>query len=167
MEENRGGKIPDWAYRDVLFMLIDYSIRAYEILERKLNSAEKEEVFLVFTRVGNRMKIAGLPFTYENWTEMRHGHLKQNLEYGHFTKDLYQQYTKHLGLVRYRLLLEAQILVVPKRVGQLLNFRKVSVLKPVIGAYKLSRKAKLDRVIKALILPSRYKKEIDDLDALP
>ncbi|HSP83677.1 MAG TPA: hypothetical protein VLN72_08085, partial [Gillisia sp.] len=67
----------------------------------------------------------------------------------------------------YRLLLEAQILVVPKRVGQLLNFRKVSVLKPVIGAYKLSRKAKLDQVIKALILPSRYKKEIDDLDALP
>src|SRR5205823_9158341 len=26
VEKNRGSKIPDWAYRDVLFMLIHYSI---------------------------------------------------------------------------------------------------------------------------------------------
>jgi hypothetical protein len=36
VEEKRSAKIPDWAYRDVLFMLIDYSIRSYEVLERKL-----------------------------------------------------------------------------------------------------------------------------------
>src|SRR3569623_1952418 len=29
VEKSRGASIPDWAYRDVLFMLIDYSIRAY------------------------------------------------------------------------------------------------------------------------------------------
>ncbi|MCW3105509.1 MAG: hypothetical protein JWQ09_15, partial [Segetibacter sp.] len=52
IENQRGGKIPDWAYRDVLFMLIDYSIRSYEILERKLSDTEKEEVFHVFYRVG-------------------------------------------------------------------------------------------------------------------
>src|SRR5690606_34441914 len=33
VEAKRGTKIPDWAYRDVLFMLIDYSIRSFEVLE--------------------------------------------------------------------------------------------------------------------------------------
>src|SRR5215831_14221678 len=47
VEESRSAKIPDWAYRDVLFMLIDYSIRSYEVLERKLTAAEKEEVFSI------------------------------------------------------------------------------------------------------------------------
>src|SRR5215216_2966714 len=36
VESNRGAQIPDWAYRDVLFMLIHYSIASYELLERKL-----------------------------------------------------------------------------------------------------------------------------------
>src|SRR5690348_1100680 len=35
VEENRGSHIPDWAYRDVLFMLIHYSIASYELLEHK------------------------------------------------------------------------------------------------------------------------------------
>src|SRR3954463_9466206 len=35
VETARGAKIPDWAYRDVLFLLIHYSIAAYELLERK------------------------------------------------------------------------------------------------------------------------------------
>lgn len=167
VEEKRGARIPDWAYRDVLFMLIDYSIRAFEILERELSRTEKQEVFQVFTRVGTRMGIPGLPETYEAWVGMRLGHLGQDLAYSHYTKDLYIQYRKHLGQVRYQLLLEAQTLVLPKKVRVMLSFRKVSLLKPVIGAYKFSRKLKLDKVIKALILPSEYKKEISDLDAVP
>lgn len=167
VEEKRGARIPDWAYRDVLFMLIDYSIRAFETMERELSRAEKQEVFYVFTRVGSRMGIPDLPTTYEAWVGMRQGHLTQDLAYSHYTKDLYKQYRKHLGLVRYRILLEAQILVVPDKVKNMLSFRKISMLKPVINAYKLSRKIKLDKVIKALILPSEYKKEIDDLDMTP
>src|SRR3954468_926268 len=41
VEQNRGFSIPDWAYRDVLFMLIHYSIASYELLEKKLTQAEK------------------------------------------------------------------------------------------------------------------------------
>jgi hypothetical protein len=48
VETSRGTSIPDWAYRDVLYMLIDYSIRSYELLERNLKPEEKEEVFNVF-----------------------------------------------------------------------------------------------------------------------
>ena len=43
VENKRGFNIPDWAYRDVLFMLIHYSISSFEILDRKLTAAEKEE----------------------------------------------------------------------------------------------------------------------------
>ncbi len=43
LENSRGITIPDWAYRDVLFMLIDYSIHSFELLERKLNEAENEK----------------------------------------------------------------------------------------------------------------------------
>src|SRR5215216_6626485 len=41
VEKNRGDTIPDWAYRDVLFMLIHYSIASYELLEKKLTAEEK------------------------------------------------------------------------------------------------------------------------------
>ncbi len=61
VEQNRGATIPGWAYRDVLFMLIYYSIAAYELLEKKLTGAEKQEVFDVFYRVGTRMGLKELP----------------------------------------------------------------------------------------------------------
>src|SRR5882762_11384585 len=48
VEANRGMSIPDEAYLDVLYLLIDYSIRSYELLERRLIEAEKAEVFEVF-----------------------------------------------------------------------------------------------------------------------
>src|SRR6188768_2862625 len=60
VEQSRNAAIPDWAYRDVLYMLIHYSIAAYELLERKLTAAEKEAVFQVFYEVGNRMHLKTL-----------------------------------------------------------------------------------------------------------
>ncbi|MFD2247424.1 oxygenase MpaB family protein [Pontibacter ruber] len=167
VEAKRGTRIPDWAYRDVLFMLIDYSIRSFELLERKLTEQEKEEVFDVFSRVGRRMGIKGLPDTFTEWLQMREQHLQQNLEPSRFTHDLYGQYRKHLGAVRYRLLLEAQILVMPTRVRQLLRLRPISLVTPVLGMYKVSRKLNMDWLLKALILPPAYKEQIRDLDSVP
>jgi len=37
VENSRGSLIPDWAYRDVLFMLIHYSRASFELLERKID----------------------------------------------------------------------------------------------------------------------------------
>lgn len=165
VEEKRGASIPDWAYRDVLFMLIDYSIRSYEVLERKLSIAEKEEVFHVFYKVGSRMGVRGLPETFEAWEKMRLEHLQQNLLYSNFTNDLFKQYRKHLGFARYKILLEAQTLVVPNQVRLLLGFRKTSLLYPVLGLYKLSRSINADWLLKAVILPSEYKAEIKSLDS--
>lgn len=164
VESKRGRSIPDWAYRDVLFMLIDYSIRSYELLEHKLSLAQKQEVFNVFFRVGRRMQLQGLPENFENFQKMRLSHLEQNLEAGEYTRDLYRRYRKNLGPVRYRLLLETQIYITPEKVRKLLSLRKFSLLTLLIPPYKLSRRIKLDRMLRSVILPSAYLEEINSLD---
>ncbi|MEO6169310.1 MAG: oxygenase MpaB family protein [Chitinophagales bacterium] len=167
VEKKRGASIPDWAYRDVLFMLIDYSIRSFELLERKLSIAEKAEVFNVFYAVACRMGVSGLPHNFDAWEKMRQEHLQQDLLYSHYTNDLFHQYRKHLGLVRYRILLEVQAEVVPQKVREMLGLRSVSPLNPLTGIVKLSNRMKIDWLLKALILPTSYKKEIRAMDSAP
>lgn len=164
VEQSRGDVIPDWAYRDVLFMLIHYSIAAYELLEQKLTNAEKEEVFNVFYRVGIRMGLKELPDNYIDWLPVREAHLQENLQKSNFTTDLFQQYRKHLGTMRYKVLIEGQKLVVPKRVIELMKFNKFSFITPLVPIYKFSKIIKLDGVIKAVLLPSAYQTQISELD---
>jgi ER-bound oxygenase mpaB/B'/Rubber oxygenase, catalytic domain len=166
VEAKRGAKIPDWAYRDVLFMLIDYSIRSFEILERQLTVAEKEEVLQVFNAVGSRMGLTGLPKTYETWQTMRQEHLNNDLKHSDYTADLFNQYRKHLGIIRYRILLEVQKGVIPHTVCDLLRFRKTSFIRPVLMLYSFSKLIKADWILKSLLLPARYKKQILALDNL-
>src|SRR5690606_32760035 len=80
VENKRGYSIPAWAYRDVLFMLIYYSIAAFELLEKKLSDEEKEEVYNVFYRLGVRMGLKELPLTYIDWLPVREAHLMNNLQ---------------------------------------------------------------------------------------
>jgi hypothetical protein len=54
--------------------------------------------------------------------------------------------------------------VVPQRVRDLLELRKISLLHPLIALYKLSRSLKMDWLLKAIVLPAKYKKEIKALD---
>lgn len=164
VEQNRGDVIPDWAYRDVLFMLIHYSIAAYELLEQKLSDAEKEEVYNVFYRVGTRMGLKELPENYIDWLPVRESHLMENLQKSEFTTDLFKQYRKHLGTMRYQVLLEGQKLVVPNRVKELMHFSNFSLISPLVPIYKFSRLIKLDGVLKSILLPSDYKVQIDELN---
>lgn len=167
VEMARGATIPDWAYRDVLFMLIHYSIASFELLERKLSSEEKEEVYNVFYRMGSRMKLKELPVTYTNWLVIREEHLQKDLERSGYTVDLFKQYKKHLGAFRYKLLKEGQIMVIPKRVRELLCFKKYSLMAAVVPVYKFCRRLRLDWVIKSVLLPATYKQQIKDLDVAP
>jgi len=166
IEGKRGYAIPDWSYRDVLFMLIYYSIASFELLERKLTAMEKQEVYNVFYRTGTRMELKGLPTSYEEWLPVRQEHLKNDLQKTKYTIDLFKQYKKNLGAVRYRILVEAQMMVVPEIVKKLLAFRKFSLLKPAVPFYKLARLLNLDSFIKDILLPSAYKKEIKELDVV-
>ncbi|MCH5598614.1 oxygenase MpaB family protein [Niabella ginsengisoli] len=148
VEQNRGSAIPDWAYRDVLFMLIHYSIASYELLEHHLTDIEKNEVYNVFYRVGVRMNLKDLPPTYQDWLPVRKEHLDNNLQKSNYSIDLFKQYKKHLGVVRFKILVEGQKLVVPRRVKELLHFNNFSLLAPLVPVYKLSRLIKMDGLLK-------------------
>lgn len=164
LEKARGASIPDWAYRDVLYLLIHYSIASFELLERKLSPAEQEEVYDVFRRVGVRMQLRDLPPDFRKWQESREAHMKADLLYTHYTTDLFLQYKKHLGVVRFALLKQAQLLVLPQTVKQLLRSANWSWLQPFVPLYKLLRSIRLDALLRNMLLPPAYKAQIKALD---
>lgn len=166
VENKRGASIPDWAYRDVLYMLIFYSIASYELLECRLTSEEKEDVYDVFFRLGTRMGLKDLPSGYTSWLNDRHLHLKNDLAVSVHTTDLFKQYKKHLGLFRYTILLEAQKLLVPPFVRKQLQFNRINWLAPIVPVYKFCQKLRIDGLIKKLLLPAKYKNEIKGLDVI-
>ena len=165
VEKSRGAHIPDAAYLELLYMLIDYSIRAFELLEQKLTLAEKKEVYNVFYRVGERMELKGLATTYEEYLVSREKQLDSGLFYSRFTPDLYKKYKKHLGIIRYLVLKQAQVLVAPVQITQKLHLGKVRWLLPVLYVYKFFRLFKMENLLKTAILPTAYVSQVRDLDA--
>ncbi len=129
VEEVRGERIPDWAHRDVLYMLIDYSERAHHLLHRPLTPQEKDDLFMVFRRVGCGLHIPDLPHNYAVWQRDREQHLLHNLAYSDYTADLYARYRRQLGPWRFVLLRQVQALLVPERVGRLLDLKP----RPALG----------------------------------
>jgi len=146
--------------------LIHYSKASFELLERRMTEVEEEELFDVFNRVGLRMGLKGLPKNYTEWIIMRDDHLHKDLVLSDFTIDLFKQYRKHLGWMRYQLLIESQKLVVPSHAKHLLKMESVSWISPILFLYKLSRKIKLDWFLKSLVLPKAYQKQIKELDSV-
>ncbi|RZK41651.1 MAG: DUF2236 domain-containing protein [Hymenobacter sp.] len=167
VEEKRGMRIPDWAYRDVLFMLTAYSMRAFEALERPLTAAEKAEIVDVFYRMGQRMGIPEVPATYAKWQQAREAHLSENLVVSDYTADLYRQYRHHLGSLRYRLVLQAQQLVVPGRVHALLRLGGWAWLPRLLPAYRRTQQTALGQWARTLLMPAAYQAQILALDQVP
>ncbi|HLP64575.1 oxygenase MpaB family protein [Flavobacterium sp.] len=163
VEKSRGQSIPDWAYRDVLYMLIDYSIRSYELMERKLEIHEKEEIFDVFNRLGLRMGLKNLPNNFNDWSIDRKRHLENDLQKGNFTVHLFEQYKVHLGSTRYFILLHIQRLLVPKFVYNQLFKRSFFPTLFILQLYKKGRAIQLDQLVKSLILPEKYKDELSKI----
>lgn len=165
VETSRSMNIPDWAYRDVLYMLIDYSIRSYELLNSKLSHSQKSEVYDVFRRVGERMGLKELPDHFSAWLISREHHLRRDLANSEFTTRLFAQYRLHLGPIRYRVLLLAQGLVVHDHVRQLLHLQKNWFSGMLVNGYKVLVQAGLDQHVKRIILPPRYVDQVLALDS--
>lgn len=163
VEQARSSAIPDWAYRDVLYMLIHYSIAAYELLQQPLTAEEKEETTAVFIRVGNRMGIPGLPCNYTDW-KAAYTLQQQNLAQSKYTIDLFQQYRKHLGRFRYQLLLAVQQLVVHPSLHALLPMPARNRLKAWLPLYRASRYFRADRLLQKLLVPPLYRKQVQALN---
>jgi len=164
VERQRGERIPDWAHRDVLYMLIDYSERAHALLARPLTAPEQRDLYDVFRRVGTGLGIPALPPTYAEWRAARELHLRRDLHHGDGTRALYAQYRHHLGPWRYSLLLRIQALLVPGHVRGLLRMKCAEWLRPLIRFYPLLVRAGLRSLIQKLLMPSAYLPAIRALD---
>jgi uncharacterized protein (DUF2236 family) len=164
VEKSRGSEIPDWAYRDVLYMLIHYSIASFELLERPLTLPEKQDLYAVFYRVGNRMGLSKLPSDHPQWMISRETHLENDLILSGYSLDLLRQYRKHLGGFRYRILLQAQRSVVPPRVRELLDLKRSPWFPVALASYKKIRNSQLGDSLKNLLIPERYKNQVKSLD---
>jgi uncharacterized protein (DUF2236 family) len=163
VESTRGNRIPDTAYLEVLYMLIDYSMRSYELVERPLTKHERAAVFDVFHRVGQRMGLVSLPADVSSWEQHRKYLLENNLQRSKFTLDLYVQYEKHLGHFRYELLLHAQRVLTPRPARRLLTLPRIPLFYALLPVYKLVRWLRCDQLVKQILLPQAYQVQIRGL----
>ncbi len=166
VERQRGQSIPDWAHRDVLYMLIDYSERAHELLARPLSAEEQSELYDVFYRVGMGLRIPDLPPSYTEWRSDRERHLRRDLQYSDGTAALYAQYRNHLGPWRYRLLLRTQAILAPAHVRGLLRLKSAEWLRPLRRVYPILVRAGLRSSIQRLLTPPGYLAAVRGLDHL-
>src|SRR5262249_24900942 len=164
VERRRGELIPAWAYRYVLYMLIDHSERAHQLLFRPPARAEQAELYAVVHRVGKGLKIQELPANYGEWRTDRLAHLERNLAYSAHTRELYQRYREHLGEWRYQILLQVQALLVPERVRHLLRIRPFPPFAFAVRTYGFLRVRELRSLIHWLLLPSDHLDEVKRLE---
>lgn len=164
IERQRRRRIPDWAYRDVLYMLIHYSERAHELLARPLAPAERSELYDVFWRVGTGLGVRDLPATYAGWRADRQRHLRRDLARSAATDALYAQYRRALGGWRYRLLLGLQAVLAPQRVRALLGLRGGAALRPVVRLHPLLVRLRLRPLVQRLLMPAPYLAAVRELD---
>lgn len=167
VERQRGQRIPDWAHRDVLYMLIDYSERACELLGRPLTPGQQRDLYDVFHRVGSGLGIPDLPGSYVAWRADREDHLRRDLVRSDATEELYAQYRRHLGGARYRLLLAAQSLLAPDHVRTLLRLNRASWLRPLIALYPALVRAHLRPAIERALIPARMLPQLRALEQPP
>jgi uncharacterized protein (DUF2236 family) len=164
VERQRGEQMPDWAHRDVLYMLIDYSEKAHELLARPLTADEQRELYDVFYRVGTGLQIPELPRSYTEWRADRERHLRRDLKYSDGTKELYARYREHLGAWRYDLLLRTQALLAPEHVRGLLGLKSAEWMRPFWRMYPLIVRSGLRNTIQGLLMPSQYLPAVRSLD---
>jgi uncharacterized protein (DUF2236 family) len=166
VEAKRGYNIPPWAYRDVLYMLIDYSERAYTLLHRPLTDSERADLFGTFQQVGAGMHVPDLPTTYAEFQADRQRHLVNDLERSHYTDTLFQRYRDELGDWRYALLLQAQSLLVPPPVRAMLTLPNHPPLGYVLWLYPLLNSLRLRSWVQRVLMPTTYLARIQTLDKL-
>jgi len=166
VEKQRSATIPEWAYRDVLYMLVDYSERAYALLYRRLSKSEQNELYSVFLRIGDGLSIRDLPATYEEWRVDRQRHMVRDLTYSRHTSLLFESYREHLGIWRYYLLLQVQALLVPAEVRRLLRLNPNSLISGAVQTYGLVAALNLQSIVHSLLIPPRYWAQLRDFDRL-
>lgn len=157
VEEARGHDIPQWAYRCVLFMLHDYTIKAGNMLLGNISTEDEEEVFRVFSKMGIHMGISMLPATLASWRTLRMQHLMAYTAATPYTRDLYMSYRQHLGSLRYHMLCHIQATMCPKAVIVRSGLRKSRIAGILLSIYLYLRHTPVGRKAVIQLMPLQHR----------
>jgi hypothetical protein len=135
VEAARGDVIPDWAYRDVLFILIDYGERAHAIVYGPMPEVERQAHFDALLAVGQAMHLKDLPTNYEEYLAQRHQQLLQDYAYGPLTGRLNAAYRAALGPWRYWLLRRLQANLIPEELRPITGLRPHWLMAAILRGY--------------------------------
>lgn len=160
VEQVRGGRIPDWAHRDVLYMLIDHSERAFQVLHRPLTPAERDDLYEVFRRIGEGLGIPELPPSYGAWLVDRQRHLERDLAVSPHTRELDRSYRRAVGWWRMLIVRQLQAVLAPDRSRELLNLPRHPWIRVFLPLYGVVARLKLLWLARRLLVPAAH------LDAL-
>ena len=157
VEDARGYAIPQWAYHSVLFMLLDYTIKAGNLLLGTLSKEDEEEIFRVFTKMGIHMSINQLPVTLASWHTQRQEHLRAYTVATEHTTALYKSYRRHLGTVRFHMLCHIQASMCPAAVLARSGLRKHPVAGILLAAYLHMRHTRIGRMAVVQLMPPLHR----------
>jgi uncharacterized protein (DUF2236 family) len=168
VEEARGEEIPQWAYRDMLFILIDYGERAHEVVFGAMTEAERASHFGVGLALGRAMHLSGLPRTYAEYRDQRHRQLLEDYARGQLTEELYASYRRALGPLRFRLLRLVQASVLPEELRDVLRLESNPLVEELLKRYRFVPGGgnKL-RPLQGVLLPSRFATQLRKMERVP
>jgi hypothetical protein len=165
VEKARGEEIPQWAYRDMLFILIDYGERAHEVVFGAMTEAERASHFGVALALGQAMHLSGLPTTYAGYRDQRHRQLLEDYACGPLTEELYASYRRALGPLRYRLLRLVQAGVLPEELRGVLRLEPHPFVEKLLRCYRFVPGGgnKL-RPLHGVLLPGRFTRQLHEME---
>jgi len=166
VEHARGEVIPNWAHRAVLYMLIDYSERAAELLGGALEPSRRKELYADFRRIGTGLGIVELPCDYAGWRVDRTRRLSEDLAWSPLTAELYRAYRRHLGPWRYQLLRRLQSVLVPDTIQALLRLPGPVTGTGLVAALRALRTLRLEAAARRLVVPPRHWRDLTALESL-
>jgi uncharacterized protein (DUF2236 family) len=168
VEDARGEEIPQWAYRDMLFILIDYGERAHEVVFGPMTEAERDSHFEVALTLGQAMRLSDLPTTYAEYRDQRHQQLLEDYARGPLTDELYASYRRALGPLRFRLLRLVQASVLPEELRDVLRLKPSPPVDELLRCYRFVPGGgnKL-RPLHKVLLPGQFARQLRDMECAP
>ena len=166
VEKKRGGgaRIPDWAHRDVLYMLIDHSERAFQALYRPLTPAERDDLYDVFHRIGLGLGIPDLPPTYDAWRVDRERHLENDLAVSQHSRELDRSYHRAVGWWRMVIVRQLQAVLSPRRVVELADLPRHPWIRPFLPLHSVVVALRLRGIVQRLLVPAAHIEALRALD---
>lgn len=157
VENARKAAIPDWAYRDVLYILIDYGERAHTIVYGPMSATDCEAHFNTLITLGHAMHLTELPTTYEEYKAQRHQQLLDDYAHSALTERLNAAYRQALGPVRYWLLQLLQGCLLPVELQPVTGLRPHPIIAALLRLYRyLPGGGNKLRWLQPLLLPPPY-----------